>query len=88
MPLKKGSHLTYEERCQIYALLKSGKSIRGIGKLLGRSHSTIIREVKRNSGGRGYRYLQADRLSKDRRSYVSMVPKKSKRLSKPIFSRD
>lgn len=76
MPPKKGSHLTYEERCQIYALLKSGKSIRGIGKLLGRSHSTIIREVKRNSGGRGYRYLQADRLSKDRRSYVSMIPKK------------
>jgi len=73
---KKGSHLTYEERCQIYALLKSGKSMREIGKLLGRSHSTIIREVQQNSGGRGYRFQQADGFSKDRRSCVSRRPKK------------
>ncbi|MBM3610712.1 MAG: helix-turn-helix domain-containing protein [Alphaproteobacteria bacterium] len=52
-PPNKGGHLTYQDRRQIYALLKSGKSTRGIGKLIGRSHSTIIREVQQNPRGRG-----------------------------------
>ena len=71
-----GSHLTYEERCQMSVLLKSGKSKRSIGRLLGRPHSTIVREVSRNSGGRGYRHVQAQKMANERRSLVSRKPSK------------
>lgn len=81
MPPKKGNHLTYEERCQIFVLMKSGKSMREIGKLLKRSHSTIIREMRRNSGGRGYHFQQAEILAQDRRSCVSRRPKKMSDLA-------
>lgn len=73
---KPGSHLTYEQRCQIYVLLKSGKSKRAIGRLLGCSHSTIIREIKRNGGQRGYRFKQAQSSSEKRRISASSAPKK------------
>ena len=54
MPMTMGNHhLTYEERCQISACLKSGMSKRAIGRLLGRSHSTVVREISRNHGQRG-----------------------------------
>lgn len=52
-------HLTYEQRCQIYALKGRGDSVTEIARALGVSHSTISRELKRNSGRRGYRYKQA-----------------------------
>ena len=54
MSRKIGSHLTYEERCQISVLLKRGESCRGIGKLIGVSHSTIVKELKRNRSEQGY----------------------------------
>ncbi len=69
-------HLAESERCQIYALKKSGKSLRGIAKQLGRSASTISREIDRNSGGRGYRHQQAQNKASDRRSSASSVPRK------------
>ena len=69
-----GNHLTYAERCQMSVLLKSGKSKRSIGHLLGRSHSTIVREVSRNSGGCGYRHIQAQKLAEERKSLVSRRP--------------
>ena len=46
-------HLTYEERCQIYALKKSGLSAGAIAVQQKRHRSTIYRELKRNRGGRG-----------------------------------
>ena len=42
--------LTYENRCHIYAYIQSGKSHREIARLIGCSHTTINKEVKRNSG--------------------------------------
>lgn len=39
------SHLTYEKRCQISALLQVGKSNREIAKIVGVSHTTINREL-------------------------------------------
>ena len=45
-------HLTYGERCQIYALRKSGLSGLAIARQLGRDRTTVWREVRRNSGGR------------------------------------
>ena len=55
MPARDYQHLTRDERCQIYALRKTGFSNRAIGRELGRDHATIIREIGRNSGAHGYR---------------------------------
>jgi IS30 family transposase len=43
------SHLSLEEREVFFALLLVGKSLRSIGAKLKRSHSTLSREIKRNS---------------------------------------
>ncbi len=52
-------HLTYEQRCQIYALKKRNFSQAEIGKDLGVSQGSISRELRRNRGLRGYRFKQA-----------------------------
>lgn len=72
-------HLTYETRCLIHAFLKSGKSIPWIAAELGYHRSTIWREIKRNSGKRGYRPKQADRKATERRRAASLVPRKMTR---------
>lgn len=60
-------HLTYDKRCQIYTLKQRGDSAATIAKTLDVDPSTISRELKRNSGKRGYRYQQAHEKSKERR---------------------
>lgn len=61
-------HLNYELRCQIYALNKRGLSHRNTATQLGVHHSTISREIKRNSGRRGYQIKQAHSKAKARRA--------------------
>ena len=53
------THLSSEERYQIHALRKSGRSLRAIGAVLGRSAATISRELRRNRGAHGYRPAEA-----------------------------
>jgi len=60
-------HLAFEERQFLYRLKKKGKSNAEIAELMGRRRSTIGREVDRNTGGRGYRPKQAQRLAETRR---------------------
>ncbi len=58
--------LTLEERFRIKELLVEGHSLRHIGRVLGRSASTISREVKRGSDSATrshYRPSQGHRLS-------------------------
>jgi len=62
------THLTREERYQIYVLKKAGHKQSEIAKLLNRSGSTISRELFRNRGGRGYRAKQAQAKAEDRRA--------------------
>ena len=69
-------HLAQDERCQIYALRKSGFSNSRIAIELDRSRSTISREIKRNSGMRGYRHQQAQSRTYERRKSASSVPGK------------
>ena len=69
-------HLTYGSRCQIYALKKSGLSIRGVARALGVSASTVSRELRRNRGLRGYRMKQAQRRASLRRCLASSRPRK------------
>ena len=58
--------VTEGERNQIYALRQAGKGINEIARQLGRHKSTVSREVKRNTGRRGYRPRQAHRKAVER----------------------
>ena len=53
------NHLTQEERYHIYIEHKKKVSLGDIAKDMGRSKSTISRELRRNKGNCGYRYQQA-----------------------------
>ena len=69
-------HVTRDLRCQIYALKASGNSLRSIARILEVHVSTISREIRRNSGKRGYRYAQADTLASERRRHASSISTK------------
>jgi IS30 family transposase len=58
--------LTEIERHSIKLLLKEGYKQNAIADRLGRTPSTISRELKRNTGLRGYRPQQAQRLADER----------------------
>ena len=60
------THLTLEERYQIYALLREGFSKRHIACRLNRSSSTISREIQRNRARNGYFAKHAHQLAKRR----------------------
>ncbi|MBL4795542.1 MAG: IS30 family transposase [Pseudomonadales bacterium] len=59
--------LTYELRCQISALKKSGLSQRQMANVLEVSQPTISRELSRNSGKKGYHHKQAQNKATSRR---------------------
>jgi IS30 family transposase len=69
------THLTQNERYQIYALIKAGHPQSEIAQLLDRHPSTISRELSRNSGLRGYRPKQAQRLSETRSANSRNAPR-------------
>lgn len=61
-------HLTTEERETAMVLRGQGASIRAIARMLGRSPSTLSRELRRNSKGSGtYSAAYADKLYRRRR---------------------
>lgn len=61
------AQLTQEQRYQIYALKKIGHKPAEIARCLGVHKSTIGRELRRNSGKRGYRPKQAQEKAMGRR---------------------
>lgn len=63
----KHKHLSLEERYYIEIALKEGNSCNAIAKALHRAQSTISQEIRRNTGQRGYRHKQANRMAIDRR---------------------
>ena len=60
-------HFTREERICLQNLLKEGKGIREIARKLGRSPSSVSREIKRNKSSRGYNHWRAYILTVTRR---------------------
>lgn len=65
----KGRCLTFADREEIAVLRAQGKSLRQIGEALGRSASTISRELRRNNPGTGsYRASKAHALAYERAS--------------------
>ena len=65
--MKKYNHLTAEQRYTIDVLLRQKKSRKEIAQTIGVSQSTLCRELKRNSGQRGYHYQQAQVKATDRK---------------------
>ena len=59
-------HLSLEERHYLELEQKAGTSINKIAKKLCRHVSTLSRELKRNTGKRGYRNRQANELAQKR----------------------
>ena len=57
--MKVYNHLTQGQRYQIWALMKTNINKTEIAKKVDVDKSTIYREIKRNSGFRGYRPIQA-----------------------------
>lgn len=67
-------HLTQSERYQAHALRDAGFTLRAIGKRLGRSASTICRELKRNCCPTGYQPDAAQTRARRRRRQASARP--------------
>lgn len=64
--MKKHSKIQAWERDRIAILLSSGTSVRSIARELGRSHSSIISEVRRNGFTGEYQAIRANDLSRKR----------------------
>jgi IS30 family transposase len=69
------THLTAEERHYIETRHKMKDSTTEIALVLGRSQSTISRELRRNRGQRGYRYKQAHAKAQQRHADKPKVVK-------------
>ena len=65
-----------EDRGQIHALRKAGKTQAAIGKALGFSQGPVSRELSRNKGRRGYRVKPAQRNAQSRPEQVRHKPRK------------
>jgi transposase, IS30 family len=60
--------LSLEERCTLSRLSEAGKTIRQIAAALDRAPSTVMRELKRNSGSQvGYQTVYAEQQANSRR---------------------
>jgi transposase, IS30 family len=68
-------HLTQDERYHIYEARLNKLTITEIARQLGRSKSTISREVKRNKGARGYRPAQAQSMADMRSLNCANAPR-------------
>src|SRR6202035_4296799 len=58
--------LRFEEREEISRGIAVGRSIRQIAQGLGRTPSTVSREIRRNGGSQAYRANRADRRARER----------------------
>ena len=67
--------LTESQRHAIALGLQQSLSIRAIARALGRSPSTICREIQRNSGGAGYSSGFAEQRCQRRRQHSRAAPK-------------
>ena len=68
-------HFTFQEREVLYRLNKMRRPIAEIAEVLGCDRSSIYRELNRNTGGRGYRPIQAQRKADERRLRCRREPK-------------
>ena len=74
--MEKYRRIQYEDRCQIHALAKVGKTQAEIGAALGFSQGSVSRELSRNRGRRGYRFKQAQGKAQTRQDKFRQKPRK------------
>lgn len=79
-----GGHLTEEDRYHIKGLLEAGKNQTEIATKLKVDKSTISRELKRNSGQKGYRPKQANVKARQRWLSAPKAEKITKKIAKYI----
>ena len=79
-------HISKEERKRIEELTQDGNTNKEIAEELGRSKSTIGRELKRNwvYGARGYKHERAQELTETRRK-CSKSPRISEKTWQKVF---
>lgn len=77
METRKYRHLCESERYMIVTGLKAGHSMRKIGRIVGRSASSISRELGRNSAEDGYDALLAHKQAKAKRQ----IPRIARKLN-------
>ena len=77
-------HLSLEERHYIEIEMRAGKSLNKIAKALRRSQSALSREISRNTGQRGYRHKQAERLASERHENKPKAVKLTDEIKKII----
>ena len=71
--------LDLDDRIEISRLHAAGKSLRAIGRLMGRATSTISRELQRNRLPRGeYKPASADRIALSRCRRLSRIERLSR----------
>ena len=76
--------VTAEDRLLVKAYLDAGLNQSEVAVKLGFHKSTISRELRRNSGGRGYRHKQAQRFSQEKQAWRSNPRKLNRELVKTI----
>lgn len=81
------SRVTYEDRIKIKLLLQQGKTNTEIAEVICKNKSTVGREIKRNSGRRGYRVEQAQRLAVEREEFKHVPYVLTESLKKDITKR-
>lgn len=70
------THLTLNDRYVIYHLIVFGLSYREIGRRLGRHHTTISREIKRNWKGWGRYWHESSQMVADSKRHVARHTRK------------
>jgi len=70
--MRQYTQLTQEQRYQIYVLMKANHTQTEIAQLIGVHKSTISRELRRNTGLKGYRPKQAHQRCLQRRTQKSV----------------
>lgn len=76
------------ERDKIAVLKAEGLTIREIGRQLGRHHTVISRELKRNRFGNGYRAINAQKMADSRQSQANRKrPKKDNWIHSYVFEK-
>lgn len=66
-------HVTREQKSQIYVLKAIPTPQNKIAEMIGVSPSSVCRELTRNTGQRGYRFKQADDMSRRKKIYLTFT---------------
>lgn len=76
--------VTYEDRLAIKTFLGMGLNQSQVAFNLGLHKSTISREITRNSGGKGYRCKQAQRLAEERQLFRQKPTKMNRAMAQRV----